>query len=655
MTIPTYGAPQVQNAPLEGARVNPGMAPNSMGAIGQGIQNAVAGFQQIQFEADREVAQSHVNSYLEAQNKEEMRLKSLTGEAAVKPDADGKTASEIAVGRALALKQQFREGLGVGAAKLFDHMVDPHLIHFKAQAGEHQRVQWGVFEDQNASANDSLAIKAAAEDPIKERATNKALDMVLGNAFDISESRKYTGKIREAYIQARVSPVVATVVEGLLDAGSSKDAREYLDAARPYLAAKQMEVLDKKLKISSDSEIANSVVMESFDAFATRKPGEPAPVIPVAEVAMNLLQDARLTTPESKEKALRLWENLTSHAQRAWNEQGHAQVAAVDAVRNSSGSSYKALYGSDAGRTLMLEDPTLFRTLEGAYATRDRLERDKEAKLTPQEQFSADALFGDYAFSERLPDVSEAEIRSVAVQLPKELGRQLHSLWMKTKTDQGKYQLKTDQNGLFMVAHDNGLIKGDKPKSTQEKVLVRRLQAVAEALAPDQKVAWTDKTQQAFFTKLINTKVKTGEDSTFFGIKTGEQEIPLFEAISKVPDWFKKQNPDLDPEVMAISYMKAKKAGILKPPAGQPQEAPPPVVPADPSGTATEPPVATSPLTKVRQSFYQTDDERAAREKEREATRKAMKKDLTDAAGAVKKGLKKAGDLFKAVIPEEGA
>lgn len=635
--IQTYESPKVQGQTAEAARLNPGIAQNNLGVLGEGLGNMAHGLDQIQFEEDKFAASTRLTNFLEEQGKVTAGLKSMTGQAAIQPDKDGKTPTDLAMERINGLKAQFKDGLGFRASRVFDAMADPHVTHFRAQAREHQRVQHEAAVDQDAAAKDAIAVKMVADDPIKQRATNEAVDLVMGNVMDVAERRGYQGDVLKAYQEARLSPIVTTLTKKLLEAGGTKDALAYMEVARPYMTAKDLGQLDSLLKVRTDQETATKVIEAEVVPFL----GGEKNAIPRPEIIQNLMQSPALVgNPEAMKYALAQADHLMNSQEHAWTQQTHQAVGSVALVKLEKGP--MAALQSREFADLKRVDP------EAASRAEDHLlslikRDDKEGKkLTPEEQFDADATYGEYAFSENLPNFTEADIRAVSISLPNEMGRNLHSLWMKSRTDLGKYQMKTDNNGLFMVARDNGLIKGDKPKGKTENARVQTLKAVAEALAPEQKVVWTDKNQQAFYTKLINTQIKTGENAKVLGFFEGKEVVlPLYEAYHQVPDWFikkaKESSPGATPDFIATAFQKAKKAGILQAPEGQPSQRPAPVVADEPSTPeATSQPVRISPLDRSPES-------KAKR-------REAAKQDIKAVGGA----LKSVFDSFKSSDYQEG-
>lgn len=261
MAIPVYDSQKVQGQVAEGARLNPAAgSTEGLQAVARGMGQVADAMQQVEFEASKQAASEKMVEFLKAKNTEEAQLGQITGEAAVKLDADGKTAGQRSAERLAALRGQLKEGLDFRTGKVFDAMSDSHMVNFDAFAKKHEAQQTSVWITRKDADYQSELLKSAMMNPAGEATSGNLAWDVYANAIDSAKFLGLSQADAEAYAKGQVSKFVAELVPIIHGKAGTQATKDYADGWRSYLTADAIGAIDKFLKPQGDYDQAVSLV-----------------------------------------------------------------------------------------------------------------------------------------------------------------------------------------------------------------------------------------------------------------------------------------------------------------------------------------------------------------------------------------------------------
>ncbi|WP_243320427.1 hypothetical protein [Geothrix sp. SG200] len=265
MAIQRYDSPQVGNAPLEAARLNPGMAPNP-GVVGQGLQHAAEGFGQIIQEAGTIKGEGALTKLREKQQEYTQWVQTLNGEKAFDPEAyggaPGKSLHETALGRFDAAVTETGMGLSGHALEVYRTGAARFRLEFGGHVQQHETRESAVVakdtytgvsavEDQNITQNGLSQDGRIQFDTINQSVARKVhaaqqLSDWLGEGPDMRQARQLEAK----------SSAYSIVLEGLLQRNNTQGAQVFFDAHRDSLDRRVVIVMEGKIQ---QAALANDV------------------------------------------------------------------------------------------------------------------------------------------------------------------------------------------------------------------------------------------------------------------------------------------------------------------------------------------------------------------------------------------------------------
>lgn len=257
MVIQRYDSPQVGNAPLEAARLNPGMAPNP-GVVGQGLQRAAEGFGQIAQQAGTLKGEGALTKLREKQQEYTQWVQGLNGEKAFDPEAyggaPGKSLHDTALGWFDAAVTEAGTGLSGHALEVFRSGAAHFRLEFGGHVQQHESRESAVVakdtysgvsavEDQNIAQNGLSRDGRIQFDTINQSVARKVyaaqqLSDWLGEGPDMRQARQLEAK----------SSAYSIVLEGLLQRNDTQGARVFFDAHRDSLDRRVVTAMEGKIQ-----------------------------------------------------------------------------------------------------------------------------------------------------------------------------------------------------------------------------------------------------------------------------------------------------------------------------------------------------------------------------------------------------------------------
>lgn len=267
--ILSYDSPQVQPGLMDGARINPGAAGNPLGDLGQGLQQAAAGFSQIERLAQDQRGQDAVTEVQKKKLEKEAWVSSLKGKQAFDPDAYGAekgTPGSDLLTTALswfdADAEESGRGLRGDALKTFQFGVSRLRLGFEEHVRKHEGQEAGVvakdsYEGVQAVENQNIAQNAV--DPSGRIQIGVIADALARKAHVANQLSDYFGEgpdSRKARELAVTSDGHAIVLDALLKRNNSQSAQTYFDLHRGQMDKQVVSVMEGKIQ---QAVLANDV------------------------------------------------------------------------------------------------------------------------------------------------------------------------------------------------------------------------------------------------------------------------------------------------------------------------------------------------------------------------------------------------------------
>lgn len=314
MPIPRFDAPQVGNAPVEAARLNPGMAPNP-GVIGQGLQNAAQGFGQIQHEADvLRVTEAFTPLETDAADIV-LRATQIKGKQITDPEAyggdQGASLTETALANLDKAKTSRMEGLSPSQQQKFENAYQRKRADVQRMVSSHETQQLGAMFNQVYTDRDTVLA-----DTISKLGVRNGLpdgELINANLADrVDNARRWAssqGLDPDLAAKAATADTYRSVISGLLVGNNAQ-------AAQAYFSDHKMD-LDEKTRLHLEQVISQHVMANDVQTLAQEAAASGKPL------------DQQLAWVDEKTKGnASLQKALSSEVEHRFTVQERAKVAA---------------------------------------------------------------------------------------------------------------------------------------------------------------------------------------------------------------------------------------------------------------------------------------------------------------------------------------
>lgn len=495
MAVPVYGSPQVQNTPLDAARLNPNQAANPTGAIGQGLQTAASGFQQINHEADvLRVTDAFTPLETDAANIT-LKAHQIKGRQVVEPDAyggdQGASLTETSLADFDKAVEARSEGLSARQKVLFDAAAQRKRAALQAQIQTHETQQLGVMQNQIYQDRDSVLADTISKLGVKDGYPDG--EVIKTNLADrVDNARRWAssqGLDPDLAEQAAKAGSYTSVINNLI-------AAKKPDAALGFFSEHKME-LDEKTRLHLGQVITQQVQANEVQTQAQA----------ISSSGMPLDQQLQRVDEVAKGNA-ELLVSLRSEVEHRFNNKKAVQNAAV---QDAEGSIWGAVFPADPKASRMsinqsiAQFPDAWARLggEGAAKLKAQIEaygkrNENDPNLAVQHSLAYFNLINDPNFAK----LTDNQIRALTPALGPQLTIQVMKDLQEIRTNPGKLQeIHLDSQVLEASAKEFGLIGGDKPNDAEKMQLaVMASQAKQIMQATGQK--WTYENQRKLYREL---------------------------------------------------------------------------------------------------------------------------------------------------------
>lgn len=421
MVIPRYDSPQVAPGQVDGARLNPNAAPNLMGALGQGLQGAVAGFDAIQLQAQTIKGEEALTKLRERQQEYSQRVQGLNGKKAFDPDAydgaPGKSLHDTALGWFDGAVSEVGTGLTGHAQQVFRDGAARFRLDFSGHVRQHETRESGVV------AKDTYQGVVAVEDQNIAQNGISVDGRIQFGAIDLSIARKVFAanqlsdwlgegpEMRKARELEVKSSGYALVLEGLLQRNNIQGAQVFFDAHRDSMDKRISSIMEDKIR---QVTLSNDVQTMAQEVAATGKP-----------------LDQQLAWVDGKTKGnASLQKALSAEVEHRFTVAKHAQESAVKETTGKLWDMrYPTLPGSQAKSLAQIMKTPEWASLNGTQ--RNALVEDwerhgKRNENDPATQVAKFATFQKFLDDPKsLMGMSDAQIASYTGSLGPELAMRL--------------------------------------------------------------------------------------------------------------------------------------------------------------------------------------------------------------------------------------
>lgn len=458
--IRVYSTPEVKQAPRAAGtlRYNP-QDPT------RGFTAALGETAQFMQEEIHKANVARVRGDLNTLQEEKLRLleeaSQAQGEAAVKPDAKGRTLADRILSGLDAKAQALRGGLAnPDQQERFEAQARSLRLELEGQVRRHVAGQAEGLARANFAGGLAIQEKEAQEG-IRggdfERA-GRALSRARQIAGEEAERRGYSGETAAAHAMEALTPLHATTLKALVEGGQVELAGKYLERNAPEMTPQVVEAMQAKIKAGALDRRVESAVDGVWSAHGPKSDREPA--------NLDQLRGKLKETLGDDPAALKL--AMASLKERA-SERDYSIRQRESAVfgglwkRVLAGESLKALKASPEYRDGLDGDT------QAKFITEVERFRDRGGEGNNMAQF---AEFWAYATNpERLAGMSDAEVFALAPRLGPALTKQL--LTRKQGLGRGDAEVieaTVDADLFNHLARQNGLVV-DNPSDAEKAVL----------------------------------------------------------------------------------------------------------------------------------------------------------------------------------------
>jgi hypothetical protein len=482
--IPIYDSPQAQNAPLDAARLNPGMAPNPTGAIGQGLAHAAEGFGQILQQAETLKGEDRLNQ-LQSKKLEKLQwVQSLRGNQTITPEAyggdPGTSLHKTALGWFDADAAEARQGLTGHALEVFNYGAARFRLDLEGHVLQHEGMQSGVVAKDTYDGTMAIEDKAISQNAfapdgrLQEDTITQSINRKVFAAQQLSDFLGEGADTRKARELEATSGGYAIVAHGLVTAGRPGEALRYLQANASGLTPAALSTMNTLAKNASVQQQSLAVVNKLMDQATTHEGmgpvgpnGEqPAPVAnnpfapPPSEFEMIQRLRKENLAPEVFEKALPLLREF----------RGAKAQDTVQAQNDFYGSQIKARLDGTPSSSIMSSTQVMSMP-EGVQADLQAklhsIDQQKKAEGAEARTVAHFAAYWAYASNpQRLAQMSDtsvfALVQEVGVDGVKDL---LHAKQQMAAGPGRVLASNVDTNQLKVLADQAGIQVFDNPTS----------------------------------------------------------------------------------------------------------------------------------------------------------------------------------------------
>lgn len=544
MPIPRFDAPQVGNAPVEAARLNPGMAPNP-GVIGQGLQNAAQGFGQIAHEANVMRVTEAFNPFEADVSEIVLRATQIKGKQITDPEAyggdQGASLTETTLANLEKAKTARMEGLNPQQQQMFEAAYQRKRAEVQRMVSSHETQQLGAMFNQVYTDRDTVLA-----DTISKLGVRNGLpdgELINANLADrVDNARRWAssqGLDPDLAAKAATADTYRSVISGLLVGNNAQ-------AAQAYFSDHKMD-LDEKTRLHLEQVISQHVMANDVQTLAQEAAASGKPL------------DQQLAWVDEKTKGnAALQKSLSAEVEHRFQVQERTRVAAEqDATGKLWDMRFPTKPGQQAvGMPQIMRSPE-WAALDGEKRNQLRAQWEGYTKRNENDPATRVAQFATYMRilddPKTLMGLTDGQIASFTGTLGADYSMKL--MEMKRKAAGNLEALKANSlNDIPFkdIAAEYGIrTKGSMSQEDsarlgllRDKVLdaVRTEQdAVGKPLGPERK-------EEILRQHLVDVKVN--QPGWWLGMGDGTTEKPLFE----VKDFMELKATD-EEKTLAVSYL----------------------------------------------------------------------------------------------------
>lgn len=439
--IPLYEPDQISANQLQTPRANP--MPVSSG-IGKGLLDIAVVANKMQDEADTLRAEEAYNNWIKtrdelAYNKDNGAF-TIKGANVLNRPADSSGQQQTFVGEFTGKAQSAANDIAAGLAN------DNQRAKFGRLAGTAIRsfgTTLSQYEAKEAESWRKSVYEGVVNTEIDNVATNfenpelrqQSIDRVRDNTRTFASSQGLSGEQLDATVKDAVSKVHGTVISRMLENNQSTAAKEYYEANKDAITAKDGAQLRKAIKSDQDNVQAQDAVDAVWKGFGPQEDDEAVNLDAMAATIRDQYKD----NPTVQKMALAMLKERASEFDYSVRQRESQQMGGI----------WKRVIAGE-GMAAITKTPE-WRSLDGAKQA--SMMSSIQSFQNGQGENNLDKYADYWAYKsnpQKLAAMSDAEIFALAPKLGTTLTKQL----LKDKVDLGKSEAK-----VFDVTVDNDMLK----------------------------------------------------------------------------------------------------------------------------------------------------------------------------------------------------